>query len=79
MGNCARFGAVSCDGLPREKDRRERVCVCVCVAMLSGGELDGGRLATMWVSPQYTIFSRDYFIQSHTQWNKVGFPVYLQQ
>jgi len=47
MGNCARFGAVSRDGLPREKDRRERECV----AVLSGGELDGGRRAIMWVSP----------------------------
>jgi len=28
MGNCARFGAVSRDGLPREKDRRESVCCC---------------------------------------------------
>ena len=24
MGNCVRFGAVSGDRLPREKDRRER-------------------------------------------------------
>jgi len=38
MGNCARFGAVSGDGLPREMDGRESVCGVV----LSGGELDGG-------------------------------------
>jgi len=48
MGNCTWFGAVSRDGLPRQKEReRERenecVCVCVCVAVLPGGELDGGR------------------------------------
>jgi len=24
MGNCAWFGGVSADGIPREKDRRER-------------------------------------------------------
>ena len=61
IGNCARFGAPSGDGLPREKDRGERereresvcVCVCVCVAVLSGGELDGGRRATLWVSPHH--------------------------
>jgi len=67
MGNCAWFGAVSGDGLPREKDRRGRerecvcVCVCVCVAVLSGGELDGGRRATMWVSPHpYNYFNLFY-------------------
>jgi hypothetical protein len=53
MGNCAWFGAVSGDRLPREKDRRERVREreSECVAVLSGGELDGGRRATMWLSP----------------------------
>jgi hypothetical protein len=40
---------VSGDGLPRDKVRRERERVCV--ALLPGGELDGGRRATMWVSP----------------------------
>jgi len=48
LGNCARFGAVSGDRLPRENVRRERERV----AMLSGRELDRGRRATMWVSPQ---------------------------
>ena len=48
MGNCAWFGAVRGDGLLREKDRRERECVAVLYSL----ELDGGRRATMWVSPQ---------------------------
>jgi len=30
MGNCARFGAVNGDRLPKEKDRRETVCVLLC-------------------------------------------------
>jgi len=54
MGNCTWFGAVSRDGLPRQKEREREtermsvcVCVCVCVAVLPGGELDGGRKATM--------------------------------
>ena len=49
MGNCAQFGAVSEDRLPREKFRRERERA----AVLSGRELDRGRRATMWVSPHY--------------------------
>jgi len=39
MGNCARFGAVNGDGLPRQKDRRERerVCVCCCAVLRRTG------------------------------------------
>ena len=45
MDNCAWFGAVSGDGLQRERriGERERESV----AVLSGGELDGGRRARM--------------------------------
>jgi len=50
MGSCTWFGAVSGNGLLREKDWREGESECVVV--LSGGELDGGRRVTMWVSPQ---------------------------
>ena len=44
------------EGLEREREKereRECVCVCVCVVVLSVGELDGGRRATMWVSPHF--------------------------
>jgi len=57
MGNCAWFGAVSGDGLSREKEReRERESV----AVLYGRELDGGRRDTVWVFPH--CFSQ--FIQT---------------
>jgi len=53
MGNYVLFGAVSGDRLPREKDRREIERESSVV--LSGGELDGGRRATTWVSPQWSL------------------------
>ena len=52
MGSCTRFGAVTGvterEGLERKKES---------VVVLSGGELDGGRRATMWVSPQAILLS----------------------
>jgi len=50
MRSCIRFGAVSGDWGYGERriEERERVCVLV----QSGEELDGGRRATIWVSPQ---------------------------
>ena len=43
-------GVTEKEGQERE---RERDCVCVCFDVLSGGEMDGGRRATMWVSSQH--------------------------
>jgi len=54
---------LSGDGLSREKFRRERGRERECVAVLSGGELDGGRRATMWVSPQY-IYNLLNYVQT---------------
>jgi len=45
MGNCSVWSCEWRLGLQREKNRRERESAVV----LSGGELDGGRRATMWV------------------------------
>ena len=50
MGSCIRFGAVSGNWGHGKRRIGESVCVCVCV-LLSGGKLDGGRRATIWVSP----------------------------
>jgi len=49
MGSCAWFGAVSRDWGYRE--RRIRESERESIAVLSGGELDGGRRATVWVFP----------------------------
>jgi len=51
MGSCTWFGAVSGDWGYRERRIGERERERESVVMLSGGELDGGRRATMWVSP----------------------------
>jgi hypothetical protein len=44
MGNCARFGAVNGDGLPRQKDRRERESVCVLLCCLAENWTEEGQL-----------------------------------
>jgi len=64
MGNCAWFGAVRADGLPRGKVRRESERV----AVLSGGELDRGRRATMWVSPQCSALGQQKERQNWREW-----------
>jgi len=62
MGSCAWFGAVSRDWGYRERRigerEREREKERGSVAVLSCGLLDGGRRATMWVSPQLFCFIR---------------------
>jgi len=65
MGSCIRFGAVSGDWGYRDRRIGKRERECVCVVVLSGGELDGGRRATMWVSPQYIIINK--YILKDTQ------------
>jgi len=53
MGICIQFGAVSGDwGYGKRIRERERDCVCL---LLSGGELDGGKRAAMWVSPHMYV------------------------
>jgi len=52
MGNCAWFGNVSRDWVYRERiGKRERERERESITVLSDRELDGGRRATMWVSP----------------------------
>ena len=51
MGKCTRFGSVSGDWAYRERRIGEKERERESVAMLFGAELDGGRRATMWVSP----------------------------
>jgi len=67
MGSCVWFGALSGEWGYRERRIGERDGI----AVLSGRELDGGRRATMWVSPtsymlhaQSMLFLISYLMRS---------------
>jgi len=51
MGSCAWFRAVCGDWGYRERRMGERDREIESVVVLSVGEMEGGRRATMWVSP----------------------------